>query len=154
MTDEPIPLVSVRWNNGAEHVEGTADHSILVLPDAEGAHRIYWSAPTMEHFAQLVSVPIAMALDSGAWPLACKIVRDNYDSGGYRMPAGVSAPTWAVDMSRTPISAASRMVIDAYGTAIAAGARSQDGSHATSIINAQAALVRHVRRLERLAGRR
>lgn len=143
--------ITFSWRALTEHVEGTATHGMLVLPEGETAHRVYYVAPTLEHFAKLVAVPVAMALDTGAFELACKFVRDNPDTDDWRGPR---LPAWAPPQRRFNISNAARMAIEGFKTAIAEGARSTDGSHVNRIAHAHIALAQHIERLERIAGRR
>lgn len=152
--------LSVAWVADTEGVEAMGlTRGLLVLPDVpsdlqatlgvESVHRVYWLAKTPAELAQLCALPIALAMETGVWSLACKIVRDNPEPGearGTRFPDFIE-PRW-------PCSSASRTLVEGLITAVAAGARSKDGSHVVPMASARSALLEYISNLERLAGRR
>lgn len=140
----------VAWIGDTERVEAHDADALLVLPDADDAntHRLYWHARDGEHLAKLCAVAIGCALDSGAWPLAMKIVRDNPSAPPDATRGSAWPPMPFLTAKGLDVSARTRALVDALVTAVAAGARSQDGSHVAAMASARTALLAHLSKLE------
>lgn len=139
-------MADVTWRSATELLDAADAPALLVTIDSVDAHRVYFEAGDAEQLAKLCAVPVRLALDSGVWPLACKIVRDNPEEAERR-----HLPFPPLAMPQLPVSRAARVAIDALITAVAAGARSTDGSHVQAMAAARYAVVQHIARLERLA---
>lgn len=79
--------VSGQWHSGVEHVTFDSDHGLIVLPDGDDAHRVYF-AGTPEQLAQILASPLAWAegLPLQVLDLAERVKRDNEGTGEWRMP--------------------------------------------------------------------
>jgi len=74
------PQVRGEWKTQTEHVKFDTDHGLLVMPDGDGVHRLYYAgSPTQ--LAQILSVILAWAekLPDQIIKLAERIERDNPD---------------------------------------------------------------------------
>jgi hypothetical protein len=77
MSDRPEGLgVRVAWHAVSEKVEGVVTHGMLVLPDGEGAHRLYFVGTPMEQ-AQMLSVMVGYMMQTGLTPAVLAIMRQN-----------------------------------------------------------------------------
>lgn len=87
--------VTVTWDasgSGGEVVRGTVPSAMLILPDTEGTHRLYFASTGNEvegaaEQARMGSVVLGFLVESGLFPLAMAIMkRNSREPGEWRSP--------------------------------------------------------------------
>lgn len=68
--------VVIGYHSESEHVAGTVSHAMLIAPDGEGTHRLYFAGTPLQQ-AQMLSVAVGYMIRTGLSNLVMLILRDN-----------------------------------------------------------------------------
>lgn len=78
--------VHVEYAAPTERVTADTDQALVVLPDGDDSHRLYFFARDPVTVARMCSVVLAFVMENGLWPYVEDVLDQNPEPGRFRVP--------------------------------------------------------------------